>query len=210
MNDMKPNENLQDPEVLEVIEALLDLCMDREKQIAELVQKVELLEDMLAQEDDFSENQETSPGKLDSRFSPDQGFSFNVAEDPYDADDSSYSILLAVNSRVMLRQLKHLVNSMGHSTVSMAYDSEELMRRLENSDPDLITIDDNLLNPETMELISHIRNMKPNTKIVVISGSRERKTVLRAIQSGANDYITKPIQPTRFLQVVGSLLDQRV
>ena len=78
-----------------------------------------------------------------------------------------------------------------------AQDGREALKILETTTPDLIITD--ILMPYTsgLELISIVKS-DPNKKlpIIVLSGLGQEDTVMEAFQLGADDFITKPFNPT--------------
>ena len=75
--------------------------------------------------------------------------------------------------------------------------------------PDLILLDLNLPRMDGREVLRQIKNDDSLKRIpvVVLTTSRSEEDVLRAYDLHANCYITKPVDFTRFMEVVRSIED---
>jgi len=184
-----PNEEKSADEYLEVIEGLLGMCMDREKQITELVGRIEDLEAEIT-----SESMST------------------VNSGPYSEVDEKTSkkigpnVLISDDSRIMLRQLSRLLTANGYNVVTSARDKDEIIRSVKAIKPDVVTLEISISDEEGVDIIRTIKSVSRKTRIILISGELDKETILKAVQSGVHDYIAKPVQPLRLLQVVGALV----
>jgi two-component system, chemotaxis family, chemotaxis protein CheY len=89
-----------------------------------------------------------------------------------------------------------------------ADDGVDALRKLAASKLDIILTDINMPIMDGLKLVSLVRN-DGNYKmipIVVITTEGAQEDRERALALGANDYITKPIQPTKILDVAKTLL----
>ncbi len=70
-----------------------------------------------------------------------------------------------------------------------------------NSPPDLILLDIMLPYQDGYQIISKIRENKEwqETPIVMLTAKSQEQDIVRALELGANDYITKPFQPIELL-----------
>ena len=89
-----------------------------------------------------------------------------------------------------------------------ANDGVDGLKKLSAQRFDLIFTDINMPIMDGLKLVSLVRN-DSNYKmvpIVVITTEGAQEDRERALALGANDYITKPIQPTKILEVAKGLL----
>jgi two-component system chemotaxis response regulator CheY len=89
-----------------------------------------------------------------------------------------------------------------------ANDGVDGLKKLSSERFDLILTDINMPIMDGLKLVSLVRN-DANYKaipIVVITTEGAQEDRERALALGANDYITKPIQPTKILDVAKGLL----
>lgn len=67
---------------------------------------------------------------------------------------------------------------------------------LESRDVDLILLDLNLPDGSGLDLLRAIRqDMHLKTPVMVLSGMRQEDHIVRGLQLGADDYVTKPFSP---------------
>lgn len=119
--------------------------------------------------------------------------------------------ILVVDDDRDIRQLAEKVLShYGHATV-VAEDAIKAMEILNSTTFDMLISDANMPHYSGFELIKTIRNQDhlKHMSVVMLTGLRERKDVERAILSGADDYIVKPLDPILFIQKVDSLFERR-
>lgn len=115
-------------------------------------------------------------------------------------------ILVAEDEPLMLMAIEAKLKNEGFEVIG-APDGREALKILENYAPDIIVTD--ILMPYTsgLELISIIKsNINKNIPIIVLSGLGQENTVMEAFQLGADDFITKPFNPTELAVRVKRLL----
>ena len=82
--------------------------------------------------------------------------------------------------------------------VFLAGDFEAAMCLFNQEQPRLVTLDlglppDPHAPAEGFKILNKILSIVPETKIMIISGNAERANALKAVESGAYDFFTKPI-----------------
>lgn len=89
-----------------------------------------------------------------------------------------------------------------------ASDGVDGLKKLSTEKFDLILTDINMPIMDGLKLVSLVRNDAnyQGTPIVVITTEGAQEDRERALALGANDYITKPIQPNKILEVAKVLL----
>jgi DNA-binding response OmpR family regulator len=115
-------------------------------------------------------------------------------------------ILVAEDETLMLMAIEAKLKNEGFEVVT-ASDGREALKVLESLVPDLIITD--ILMPYTsgLELISIVKSdQTKKVPIIVLSGLGQEDTVMEAFQLGADDFITKPFNPTELAVRVKRLL----
>jgi putative two-component system response regulator len=79
------------------------------------------------------------------------------------------------------------------------------------NDPDLLILDFQKPAPDGIEFIQKYRAIRPSTEtaIVIVTGEMDREIRRRALEAGANDYLTKPADPVEFIARVRNHLALR-
>jgi len=109
--------------------------------------------------------------------------------------DNKYSltILLAIEDDPLVRQaLSSYLEGFGYR-VLQATDGEEGLGLFHEALPDLVLTDLRLPKIDGMEVLAEIRKTAPETPVIIVSGMGTQEDTIKALQLGAQDYITKPI-----------------
>ena len=119
------------------------------------------------------------------------------------------SKILIVEDEQDIRQLMCLhLNRKGHHTEE-AVNGSKAYEMLEQSSFDLIILDWMLPGMSGLELLSWIRN-KPHplriTPILFVTAKSEPENIVKALQTGADDYLVKPFDLRVLMARVSSLL----
>lgn len=115
-------------------------------------------------------------------------------------------ILIAEDEPLMLMAIVAKLKGDGYE-VTGTTDGREALKAIEENLPDLIITD--ILMPYTsgLELIGIVKsNPATNIPVIVLSGIGEEETVMEAFQLGADDFLSKPFNPTELSVRVRRLL----
>ncbi|MEO7762114.1 MAG: response regulator, partial [Casimicrobiaceae bacterium] len=115
-----------------------------------------------------------------------------------DNEDNRYTL-----SRRLLRH--------GYVNVAVAEDGEQALRQLRDKPFDLVLLD--IMMPvmngyqvlEAMRADARLRHIP----VIMISALDEMDSVIRCIELGAEDYLTKPFNPTLLRARVGASLEKK-
>lgn len=85
--------------------------------------------------------------------------------------------------------------------INLAEDGETAIRFFKQEKPCLVTLDLGLPPAphnasEGLKTLSEILGLAPETKVIVITGNTEKANALKAIEAGAYDFFTKPVDLT--------------
>ena len=118
--------------------------------------------------------------------------------------NSSINVILTDDHKVVRRGLRTFLESFSDvSIVATASNGEEAIRRVENLLPDVVIVD--LLMPGGMDgiqTLKKIREIAPNTQVVVLTASTDDSRVVAALRAGAIGYIRKDADPELLLEAV--------
>src|SRR6266567_8659389 len=121
---------------------------------------------------------------------------------------SEYNVLIVEDSPTMRQLIAFALKRIRGVRIVEANDGVDGLKKLSSERFDLILTDINMPIMDGLKLVSLVRN-DANYKmipIVVITTEGAQEDRERALALGANDYITKPIQPNRILDVARGLL----
>lgn len=119
-----------------------------------------------------------------------------------------FKVLIVEDSPTMRQLISFALKRLRGIRVVEANDGVDGLKKLSTESFDLIFTDINMPVMDGLKLVSLVRS-DPNhceIPIVIITTEGAQEDRERALALGANDYITKPIQPNRILDVTRSLL----
>jgi len=111
--------------------------------------------------------------------------------------------IMIVDDSVIIRQrLKELFKTKGFEVVSEVESGEKAIIKFKECKPDIVTMDISLPGISGIETVKKLIEMDPDIKIIMITAMGERTTVLEAIKSGAANFIVKPFQENKVMEVI--------
>lgn len=122
------------------------------------------------------------------------------------------SRILIVDDHAVLREgLALLVNKEEDLTVcGNAEDANQALEAIEESRPDLVIVDITLKHSNGIGLIKEITIRHPKLRVLVLSMHEDSLYAERAIQAGANGYITKRETGGKVLTAIRQVLSGEV
>ena len=113
-------------------------------------------------------------------------------------------LLLAEDERRMAQALIHLFELESYS-VDWVDDGEKAITAIECNDYDVIVLDVMLPNVSGFEVASSIRKSNITTPILMLTAKSELDDKVRGLDSGADDYLTKPFMTRELLARIRAL-----
>ena len=122
---------------------------------------------------------------------------------------SEYRVLIVEDSPTMRQLICFALKRLRGICIVEASDGVDGLKKLAAEKFDLILTDINMPIMDGLKLVSLLRNDAnyKGTPIVVITTEGAQEDRERALALGANDYITKPIQANRILDITRNLLN---
>ena len=107
----------------------------------------------------------------------------------------------------MLASLLKFRLEKGGYHVDHARDGRMVKDYLATREPDIIVSDIMMPYFSGIEMVDYLRNtLGKNTPVIIISTAGSEANVLSAFEMGADDFVSKPVNPTELLVRVGKLL----
>jgi two-component system chemotaxis response regulator CheY len=119
-----------------------------------------------------------------------------------------YNCLVVEDSPMMRQLLVFALSRVKHLKVTEADDGVDGLRKLAAGKFDIILTDINMPIMDGLKLVKRVRNdpTHKDTPIIIITTEGSEEDRQRAMQLGANAYITKPIQAPQVIAKVRELL----
>ena len=106
--------------------------------------------------------------------------------------------ILAVDDEPqILRLLQRSLNERGFKSI-VSSDPSEVIRLVESEEPDLVLLDLMLPGTNGFELLKRIREFS-GVPVIFLTAQANEENTIRALEMGADDYITKPFSPTELI-----------
>lgn len=111
-------------------------------------------------------------------------------------------VLLVSDEPNELSHVKAFLESEGYKVETAGNEEEVLSRLGQEVMPELIILDMVMTITTGLQLLEQCKKIRPDQKLLMISGSSEPKHVVHAIKLGAEDFITRPSLPSRLQEAV--------
>jgi two-component system response regulator TtrR len=99
-----------------------------------------------------------------------------------------------------------LASQLDNCDVRCFDDADSCLKTLRNHDCDLVITDVNLPGTSGLELLDRVKWGRPQLSVLLFSGYADVPMAVRAIKSGAVDFLEKPLDEATFLPVVKAAL----
>jgi len=102
-------------------------------------------------------------------------------------------ILLIDDESAIIRVLSMSLKSDGYDVVT-AYSGEEGLAVFRKESPDVILTDIKMPGMDGLEVLKKIKEINPESEVIIITGHGDIDSAIEALQYGASDFINKPIR----------------
>jgi DNA-binding NtrC family response regulator len=119
-------------------------------------------------------------------------------------------ILLVDDDTALLQALPHMVALRIHGVkVDTADSAIEALEMIQLCDYDAIISDIKMPGMDGLELLARIREIRPETPTLLITGHMQPENVTEAMKNGAYDFIQKPIDRVYFVAALHRAIQTR-
>ncbi len=121
-------------------------------------------------------------------------------------DTNNWKVLIADDEPDILEILKYNLVSEGYQVIT-AKDGDEALEKARRTQPDLVVLDVMMPKKTGVEVCQIMRTqpMFRNTLIIFLTAVNDESSQIRGLETGADDYISKPISPKVFISRVNAL-----
>ncbi|SDL73336.1 response regulator [Halarsenatibacter silvermanii] len=114
------------------------------------------------------------------------------------------SVLIVDDASFMRLNLKNILDE-DYEILGEAENGKEAVEKYQELNPDIVTMDITMPEMDGLEAIKAIKDIDPDSDIVVVSAMGQQKMVIDAIEAGAEDFIVKPFEDERVLEALQKL-----
>ncbi len=131
----------------------------------------------------------------------------NFAADLRGSMDLPGKILIVDDEPDILEFINYNLKNKGFLTTT-AGDGVEAIRKAKDFRPDLILLDIMMPNKDGRQTLKELRQMPDfeDTKIIFLTALSDEKSEIEGLQTGADDYISKPIKPELLVTRINAAL----
>lgn len=118
-------------------------------------------------------------------------------------------ILIADDSILARKQLKDMISTIGTPVFIEAKDGQGAIDQYKQNKPDLVFLDIVMPNKDGNIAIDEIMGYDPQATIIIASSAGTQSELKRAIESGAKEFIQKPLDQQQVINTVNRFLEGR-
>lgn len=130
-----------------------------------------------------------------------------VTPGPRRAGGRPTAVIVDDNSSIRLL-LKGVLTELGMNIVAQAGNGEEAVRSAQTHQPQVLFLDVNMPIMSGLDALPKIREVSPNTAVVMVTGDASRELIQQAAGLGARGYIVKPVRPVYVENFLNKLLNR--
>ncbi|HEY8345506.1 MAG TPA: response regulator [Bacillota bacterium] len=116
-------------------------------------------------------------------------------------------IMLVDDAQVIRLMLTRILKDAGYEIAGEAGNGVEAVAKYGEVKPDLVTMDITMPEMSGIDAVREIIKQDPNAKIIMCSAMGQKSMVLEAIEAGAKNFIIKPFDPEKVVEVVRAVLE---
>jgi DNA-binding NtrC family response regulator len=118
------------------------------------------------------------------------------------------NILLVDDDKSILRILTRILQKQGYN-IQTAETGREAEEMISSQFYDLALIDVKLPDTDGLDLLQKIQATNPNMVKIILTGFASMDNGIKALSSGADAYLVKPVEPTELLRIIKEKFEER-
>lgn len=120
-------------------------------------------------------------------------------------------ILVVDDSYIMRMKIRTMLANAGHTVVGEAVNGEQAIAEYTQKQPDIVTMDISMPVMDGVSALRMIMSRFPQARVIVISALERKNMVLAALESGARNYLLKPVDEGKLIKVIETVLrDEKI
>ncbi|NOR49997.1 MAG: response regulator [Desulfuromonadales bacterium] len=116
-------------------------------------------------------------------------------------------VMIVDDALFMRNMLKDIFGRAGYDVVAEAENGEMALELYQETKPDLVTMDIVMPKKSGIEALQDIMAENPEACVVMVSALGQDALVLDAVESGAKDFIVKPFNEDKVLEIIKRITD---
>lgn len=112
------------------------------------------------------------------------------------------SILICDDSILARKSMSGILNSLGFSNIREVSNGQAAIDAVKDEPTDIVFLDIIMPVKDGISATKEIKEISPNTAVIICSSVGTQKHLREAIKAGAKDFIQKPVEATMVKQVI--------
>ncbi|MBI2267370.1 MAG: response regulator [Armatimonadetes bacterium] len=111
--------------------------------------------------------------------------------------------VLVTDDAVFMRMvLRDILSKNGFEVIAEAQNGVEAIEKYKEHKPDLVLMDITMPEMNGIDALKGIRQHDPNALVIMCTASGQQNWVQDALVAGAKDYVVKPFNPTKVVEIL--------
>jgi len=117
-------------------------------------------------------------------------------------------ILVVDDEKEILKSIERYFSFFDDVDMLFASTYEEAIEIMEKHHPRMYILDINLPDGNGLKMVKTIKQHSPANQVIMITGASDLDRVFEALESGANDYLTKPLDMAILRSIVSEAVER--
>jgi DNA-binding response OmpR family regulator len=116
-----------------------------------------------------------------------------------------FHIAIVEDDKSFASELEEFLGGLGY-TVSSYTSSQKFLGVLRQQECDLLIVDWSIPDFTGIEVLEYVRKFHPDLPAIMLTARSEREDIIRGLEAGADDFVSKPVDPDILSLRIKSLL----
>ena len=113
---------------------------------------------------------------------------------------NSATVMIVDDDPKILFAFRQFLGKEGYKSVS-ARDGEDALKKITTKNPDVVFLDVTMPKIDGLEVLKRMKEQKRPIPVIIITGYGTMQTAIKAVQLGAFEYLTKPLDVAKIREV---------
>ena len=120
-----------------------------------------------------------------------------------------FPIAIVDDEEYVLASVENILKSEGFGNVVAVRDAKDFLVLAEDLSIEAVLLDLMMPGTDGRELLARLRQERPQTSVIVITGNKDIDKAVECMKLGAADYLTKPVEAARLASSVRRLIQMK-
>ena len=107
---------------------------------------------------------------------------------------NNYHIAVVENDPLFAAELEEFLSGLGYGVTSYS-SAQKFLTDIRQKECDLLIVDWSLANLTGIEILEYARKFHPDMPSIMLTARNDRGDVIRGFEAGADDFVSKPVDP---------------